>query len=109
MTFLLNPLRQLGRDLRTQKLRTLLTTLGIVWGTVAVSLLLAFGQAFHFQLKKNAAIAKAYKITGPALIIAKVRSNKVKEYKNLKDIWTKVGKKEDFVSYVRESVQTQMK
>ena len=37
---------------------------------------------FHFidfQDKKNAAIAKAYKITGPALIIAKVRNNKVKE------------------------------
>jgi hypothetical protein len=67
---------------------------------------------FHyvdFQDKKNAAIAKAYKITGPALIIAKVRSNRVKQYKNLKDIWTKVRKKEEFVSYVRENVHTQLK
>lgn len=62
-----------------------------------------------FQDKKNAAIAKAYKITGPALIIAKVRSNKVKEYKNLTDIWTKVRKKEEFVSYVRENVATRLK
>ena len=35
--------RQLGRDLVTQKLRTFLTVFGITWGTVAVSLLLAFG------------------------------------------------------------------
>ncbi len=48
-------LKQLWRDLRTQRMRTLLTTLGIVWGTVAVSLLLAFGQGLHVQLKKNAA------------------------------------------------------
>ena len=48
-------LRQLARDLRSQKLRTFLTTFGIIWGTVAVSLLLAFGQAFHVQLKKNSA------------------------------------------------------
>ncbi|MDX1502880.1 MAG: ABC transporter permease [Thermoanaerobaculia bacterium] len=55
MTGLGNALRQLLRDLRAQKLRTFLTTLGIVWGTVAVSLLLAFGGAFHRQMQKNAA------------------------------------------------------
>jgi putative ABC transport system permease protein len=46
-------LRELGRDVRAQKLRTFLTVLGIVWGTVAVSLLLAFGNGFHKQLMKN--------------------------------------------------------
>ena len=46
-------LRELGRDVRAQKLRTFLTVLGIVWGTVAVSLLLAFGNGFHRQLMKN--------------------------------------------------------
>jgi len=45
-------LKQLARDLRSQKLRTFLTTFGIVWGTVAVSLLLAFGQGLHAQLLK---------------------------------------------------------
>ena len=45
-------LKQLARDLRSQKLRTFLTTFGIVWGTVAVSLLLAFGQGLHEQLLK---------------------------------------------------------
>ena len=51
---------------------------------------------FHyvdFQDKKNAALAKGYKISAPALVVAKVKENKVIEYKDLKDIWTKVGEK----------------
>jgi len=48
-------LRQLLRDLQSQKLRTFLTIFGIVWGTVAVSLLLAFGQGFHSQVRKSSA------------------------------------------------------
>jgi putative ABC transport system permease protein len=47
--------RQLLRDLRAQKMRTLMTTFGIVWGTAAVSLLLAFGQGFHKQIYKSSA------------------------------------------------------
>lgn len=50
---LLGIVRQLVRDLRAQKLRTFLTTFGIVWGTVAVSLLLAFGDGLHRQMIKN--------------------------------------------------------
>ena len=48
-------LRQLTRDLRSQKLRTLLTLFGIVWGTVAVAVLLAFGDGFHRQIRKSSA------------------------------------------------------
>jgi putative ABC transport system permease protein len=51
----LNALRQLLRDLCSQRLRTFLTTFGIVWGTIAVSLLLAFGEGLHHQMIKNAA------------------------------------------------------
>jgi putative ABC transport system permease protein len=47
--------RQLLRDLKSQKMRTFMTTFGIVWGTAAVSLLLAFGQGFHQQMYKNSA------------------------------------------------------
>jgi putative ABC transport system permease protein len=47
--------RQLGRDLWSQKLRTFLTTFGIIWGTVAVSLLLAFGNGLHRQMIKSIA------------------------------------------------------
>jgi putative ABC transport system permease protein len=47
--------RQMARDMRSQKLRTFLTVFGIVWGTVAISLLLAFGTGMHKQMIKNTA------------------------------------------------------
>ncbi len=48
-------LRQLIRDVRSEKLRTFLTVFGIVWGTVAISLMLAFGTGLHKQLIKSTA------------------------------------------------------
>ena len=48
-------LRQLVRDVRSQKLRTFLTVFGLVWGTVAVTLLLAFGTGLKKQLVKSTA------------------------------------------------------
>ncbi len=59
----------------------------------------------NFQDKKNSAFTKAYKITGPALIVARVADNKVAEFKNLKDIWTHLGDKKAFVKYVQEHVK----
>ncbi len=41
------------RDLRAQKVRTTLTLFGIVWGTVAIVVLLAFGMGFKRQLSIN--------------------------------------------------------
>src|SRR5713226_10003447 len=48
-------LKQLARDLKAEKLRTFLTIFGIVWGTVAISLMLAFGTGLHRQMIKNTA------------------------------------------------------
>ena len=48
-------LLQLHRDLKSQKLRTLLTVFGLVWGTVAVTLLLAFGAGLKKQLIRSTA------------------------------------------------------
>jgi putative ABC transport system permease protein len=47
-------LRQMLQDVRHQKLRTILTLLGITWGTVAVSLLVAFGEGLQKQVVKSA-------------------------------------------------------
>ena len=47
--------RQLVRDIRAEKLRTFLTVFGIVWGTVAISLMLAFGTGLKKQLVKSTA------------------------------------------------------
>jgi putative ABC transport system permease protein len=46
-------LRQLFRDVWSQKLRTFLTVFGIIWGTVAVALLLAVGEGVHRRQIKS--------------------------------------------------------
>src|SRR5438045_1817297 len=61
-------LLQLLRDVRSQKLRTFLTVFGIVWGTVAVTLLLAFGTGLKKQLiKKTAGLGDRICIAWPGL------------------------------------------
>lgn len=64
--------------------------------------------AFHFidfEEEKNARYTKAYNISGPALIVAKISNNKVASYRNLEDIWDKVGDKPAFLRYVQENVK----
>ncbi len=46
-------IKEFIHDLRAQKLRTFLTIFGIVWGTVAIIVLLAFGMGFKRQLAIN--------------------------------------------------------
>jgi putative ABC transport system permease protein len=46
-------LTQMLQDVRHQKVRTTLTLLGIAWGTVSVSLLVAFGQGLEERIRKN--------------------------------------------------------
>ncbi len=45
--------RQMLQDVRQQKLRTALTVLGITWGTVSVSLLVAFGEGLEARIRAN--------------------------------------------------------
>ncbi|KPK98059.1 MAG: hypothetical protein AMJ90_10030 [candidate division Zixibacteria bacterium SM23_73_2] len=45
-------INQFLRDIKSQKLRTFLTLFGIIWGTTAVTLLLAFGEGLHAQISK---------------------------------------------------------
>jgi len=61
-------LRQLLSDVRSEKLRTFLTVFGIVWGTVAISLMLAFGTGLHTQMiKKTAGLGDRIVIAWPGL------------------------------------------
>jgi putative ABC transport system permease protein len=46
-------LKQMLADMRHQKVRTALTVLGITWGTISVSLLVAFGQGLEVRIRKN--------------------------------------------------------
>ncbi len=50
MTHFFTTIGEFLRDLRSQKLRTSLTIFGIIWGTVAIVVLLAFGMGFKRQL-----------------------------------------------------------
>ena len=45
--------KQILQDVRHQKVRTLLTLLGITWGTVSVALLMAFGEGLEKRVKKD--------------------------------------------------------
>jgi hypothetical protein len=68
---------------------------------------------FHyidFQDTKNEALTDGYQVSGPALIVARVVDNKVKDRKNLKEMWTKVrGKKAEFIAYVQSNVKDYLK
>lgn len=45
--------KQFFRDMRSQKLRTLLTVFGIMWGTISIVLLMAFGTGLQeYQIKR---------------------------------------------------------
>jgi putative ABC transport system permease protein len=46
-------LKQILQDVKHQKVRTLLTLLGITWGTVSVSLLVSFGEGLQKRIEKN--------------------------------------------------------
>lgn len=46
-------LSEFVRDLRAQKLRAFLTIFGIIWGTVAIIVLIAFGVGFKRQMSIN--------------------------------------------------------
>ena len=67
---------------------------------------------FHyvdFQDAGNSALTKGYKVGGPTLIVARVVGDKVKEFKNLTEIWTKNGDKPAFLKYVRDNVAAYQK
>jgi Zn-dependent alcohol dehydrogenase len=57
-----------------------------------------------FQDPKNGKLAKGYEVSGPALIVAKIKGKKVQEFKDLEDIWTNVADKQAFIKYVQENV-----
>ena len=62
-----------------------------------------------YQKKKNAALTKGYKISKPSLVVVNVKDNKAQEYRNLKDIWSKVQDKSEFLKYVRANVAAYLK
>jgi hypothetical protein len=67
---------------------------------------------FHyvdFQSPRNAALTKAYKVTGPSLVAVKILNDRAVAAENLKEIWTKNGDKDAFLKYVRDHVEAYQK
>jgi hypothetical protein len=62
-----------------------------------------------YQDAKNEKLTKAYKITGPTLVIMNVQDRKVTTWKTAPKVWSLVGKKDDFSKYVAEEVKSYAK
>ena len=58
-----------------------------------------------FQDEKNAEYTKAYKITGPTLVLMNVRDGKVMAWKPAPKVWSLVGDKEKFAKYVQDEMK----
>lgn len=64
--------------------------------------------SFHlvdFQDAKNSEIVESYNITGPTLVLANVEHNKVTAWKAMPEVWSLVGKKDEFFKYVQNGVR----
>jgi putative ABC transport system permease protein len=60
--------KQFLRDMRSQKLRTLLTMFGIIWGTVSILLLMAFGTGVQeYQIKQFKGLGEQITIIWPGM------------------------------------------
>ena len=57
-----------------------------------------------FQNAKNAKYTKAYKITGPTLVLANVQDGRVTAWKPMPKVWSLVAKKAEFFKYVQQGV-----
>ncbi len=62
-----------------------------------------------FQDAQNAELTQGYGVTGPTLIVARIAGNKVAEYQNLQEIWTKSRDKAAFVEYVQSNIRQYLK
>ena len=65
--------------------------------------------SFHlidYQDRKNQKYTKSYRISGPTLVLAKVENGKVTTWKPMPKVWSLVGKKKDFLEYVRDGVRS---
>jgi len=58
-----------------------------------------------FQDRKNATLAKSYKITGPILVLANVYKGKVVQWAPMPKVWQLVGKPAAFHAYVQDGLK----
>jgi hypothetical protein len=66
----------------------------LVWKTVDV------------ETKGNEHFIKDYQLFSKAVVVVDMKDNRQVQWKNLKDIWQLVGKKETFTRYINDEVQS---
>jgi thiol-disulfide isomerase/thioredoxin len=62
-----------------------------------------------YQDRKNAKFAKAYKIEGPALVLADAHREKVTAWMPMPKVWSLVARKAEFLKYVQDGVRGYLK
>ena len=62
-------------------------------------------RVINFEDEGNEHFAKDYQLYSQSLIVSRVRDGKETEWKSLDKIWTLVGNKDKFISYVRSEVK----
>jgi hypothetical protein len=62
-----------------------------------------------FQDKKNAGFARAYKISGPTLVLANVFDGEVACWTPMPKVWPLVGKPTELQAYVQAAVSKYLK
>jgi len=60
----------------------------------------------NVQLLENRHFIKDYRLYTRSLVLVKVRDGKQVEWRNLEKVWELVGRKSDFLRYVRAHVST---
>ena len=60
----------------------------------------------NVQLLENRHFIKDYRLYTRSLVLVKVRDGKQTEWRNLEKVWELVGRKSDFLKYVRAHVST---
>lgn len=58
-----------------------------------------------YQDRKNAKLAREYKITGPILVLANVHQGKVVQWTPMPKVWQLVGKPAAFYTYVQDGIE----
>lgn len=58
-----------------------------------------------FEAPRNAAIAAAYQITGPTLVVIDVRNGQVAAWQPMPQLWSLLARRDEFFRYVQGAVR----
>lgn len=66
-------------------------------------------QVINYEKEGNTHYEKIFNLVAQNLIIARYENNALKEFKNLEDIWTKIGDPEEFNKYLKDELDAYLR